>query len=292
MKDAAIPYTLPEVDDHSFFFIHQHINPALEAQMHRHEAWEVYHVTHGKGLRTTGDTVMPFAEGDVVLIPPSMVHCWEYDRASVDESGEVSYLMIAFSPALISKCAGTFPEIRHKLATCVFPTEAIKFGSKSAAEIRQVLKRMTLLDDVGRLCEMLKLLPVLFGTSDHIFIGKPVKLERDIQRMQQIATYVMAHYVHNVTLAEIASHVGMNRTAFCTFFKRKKGMTFLQFLTNYRLETARELLVTTQKQVSEICFAVGFNDLPHFIRIFKATYGNSPSRYRKLKEQAVGTAKN
>lgn len=70
MKDAVIPYTLPEVKGHSFFFIAQHITPRIEAVMHRHEAWELYFVTCGKGIRMTGDTLMPFSEGDLVLIPP------------------------------------------------------------------------------------------------------------------------------------------------------------------------------------------------------------------------------
>lgn len=58
-------------------------------------------------------------------------------------------------------------------------------------------------------------------------------------------------------------------------------MTFSQFVTRYRLNTACELLKHSQKQVSEICFMVGFNDLPHFIRVFKKAMGMSPTLYRK-----------
>lgn len=101
MRDAVIPYTLPEVKDHSFFFISQHIAPSLEAKMHRHEAWELYYVTGGNGVRMTGDTLMPFVEGDVVLIPPSMPHYWEYKPESANNAGEITYLMVAFSPELI-----------------------------------------------------------------------------------------------------------------------------------------------------------------------------------------------
>lgn len=68
--------------------------------------------------------------------------------------------------------------------------------------------------------------------------------------MQQIAAYVMAHYVHAISLKEIAAEVGMNRSAFCSYFKRCKGMTFSQFVTQYRLNTACELLKHSQKQVS------------------------------------------
>lgn len=281
MKDAVIPYTLPEVKDHSFFFISQHIAPSLEAGMHRHEAWELYYVTHGKGIRMTGDTLMPFTEKDVVLIPPSMPHYWEYKPESADDHGEIKYLMVAFSPELIDKCMETFPEVRNRLHGHILPSEALKYGPGSSAEIKRALARMSGLDDIGQLSEMIRLLPIIFTTKDHTLIGKPIKIERDILRMQQVAEYVMAHYVHHITLDDIAAHIGMNRSAFCTFFKRNKSMTFSQFVTQYRLDTACGLLKTSQKQVSEICFAVGFNDLPHFIRVFTATYGVSPTKFRK-----------
>lgn len=281
MKDAVIQYTLPEVKDHTFFFISQHVAPSLEAGMHKHEAWELYYVTHGNGIRMTGDTLMPFAEGDVVLIPPSMPHYWEYKPESADDNGEIKYLMVAFSPELIDKCMATFPEIRNKLYGQILPTEALKYGFGSSVEIKRSLEHMIGLDDIGRLSEMIRLLPIIFTTRDHTLIGKPIKIERDIRRMQQVAEYVMAHYVHTITLDDIAAHIGMNRSAFCTFFKRNKGMTFSQFVTQYRLEIACGLLKDSQKQVSEICFSVGFNDLPHFIRVFTATYGVSPSKFRK-----------
>lgn len=285
MKDAVIPYTLPEVNNHSFFFISQHITPKLEAKMHRHEAWELYFVTHGNGIRMTGDTMMSFSEGDVVLITPSMPHYWEYKPESTNDDGEITYLMVAFSPELIDKCIATFPEIRNKLYGQILPAEALKYGAASSDEIKHSLMRMNDLDDIGQLSEMIRILPIIFTTEDHTLIGRPIKIERDIRRMKEVAEYVMAHYIHNITLDDITAHIGMNRSAFCTFFKRNKGMTFSQFVTQYRLETARELLKTSQKQVSEICFTVGFNDLPHFTRVFTSTYGVSPTKFRKLQHQ-------
>ena len=282
MIDAVVPYTLPEVKNHSFFFISQSIRPELEAKMHRHKAWELYCVTCGCGTRTTGDTIMSFEEGDVVLIPPSMAHCWEYRNNSADREGMIRYLMVAFSQELIECCIAVFPEIKNRLYDVVLPVEALKYGKKTSIEIRRLLTGMTDLDEIGRLSEVLKLLSLIFTTGDKTSIGKPVKIERDIRRMQQVASFVMAHYVHDIKLDDIAAHIGMNRSSFCTFFKRNKGMTFLKFLTAYRLETACGLLKSSQKQISEICYAVGFNDLPHFIRVFKSTYGVSPSKYRRL----------
>ena len=52
MEDTAIPYELPEVENHSFFFIDQRVTTSIEAKLHRHDAWELYYVVHGYGKRT------------------------------------------------------------------------------------------------------------------------------------------------------------------------------------------------------------------------------------------------
>lgn len=280
MNDTAIPYELPEVENHSFFFINQRIKINLEAKLHRHNAWELYCVTHGHGNRMAGDTMQPFTIHDVALIPPSMPHQWIYALESADADGCVSYLMAAFSHDWVLRCINAFPELRNMLYGTVFPTNALKFGAKSAAIIRKAMCEMNNIDEWSRACEMLHLLPFIFTTSDHTFAGKPMHLNRDVQRMQQVCEYVMAHYVHPIALNDIASEVGMNRSAFCIWFKRYKGMAFSKFLTKYRLHTACELLKHSHKSVSEIGYLVGFNDIPHFIRMFTKEIGISPGKYK------------
>lgn len=281
MEDTAIPYELPEAENHSFFFIDQRVETNIEAKLHRHDAWELYYIVRGYGNRMAGDTLQPFSAGDVVLIPPGMFHRWIYEPDSADDAGRVRYLMAAFSHSFVERCMEVFPELRNRLAAVVFPTEALKFGAESSRTIRKILAGMNNLDELSRLCEMFRLLPVVFTSSDHTFAGRPMRIERDVRRMQHICAYVMAHYVHTISLDDIAEEIGMNRSAFCSYFKRCKGVTFSQFVTQYRLNTACELLKHSQKQVSEICFTVGFNDLPHFIRVFRKAMGISPTAYRK-----------
>lgn len=281
MEDAIIPYELPEVENHSFFFIDQRVEVSLEAKLHQHDAWELYYVVHGQGNRMASDALQPFTAGDVALIPPPMIHRWEYDSDSTDEEGRVHYLMVAFKHSLLERCMEVFPELRNRLSGVQFPTDAIKFGPESSRIIRGVLSEMNGMDELGRLSAMIRLLPVIFTSSDYTFAGKPIRIERDVRRMQQICAYVMKHYVHPITLDDIAAEVGMNRSAFCSYFRKQKGMTFTQFVTRYRLDTACGLLKDSRRQVSEICYMVGFQDVPHFVRVFTTTYGISPTQYRK-----------
>ena len=105
-------------------------------------------------------------------------------------------------------------------------------------------------------------------------------LNCNVQRMQQVCEYVIAHYVHPIALNDIATEVGMNRSAFYIWFKRYKGMAFSKFLTQYRLRTACELLKHSHKSVSEMGYLVGFNDILHFIQMFTKEIGISPGKYR------------
>ncbi|WP_417153160.1 helix-turn-helix domain-containing protein [Rikenella microfusus] len=281
MEETATPYELPDTANHSFFFVDARIPCDVEAKLHRHDAWELLYVTQGHGNRAAGDTWQPFSAGDAALIPPCMLHRWEFAPDSADARGNIGYLMVAFSHAFVTRCTDLFPEVRNRLAGAAFPDHALKFGRESARTIGRTLARMNGMDELGRLSEMFRLLPVVFTSADRMFAGKPARTERDVRRMQQICTYVMRHYAHPIPLDEIAAEVGMNRSAFCTYFKRCKGMTFSRFVTQYRLNTACELLEHSRRSVSEICYMAGFNDLPHFVRVFTAEKGMPPTRYRK-----------
>lgn len=176
MEDTAIPYELPEVENHSFFFIDQRVKTNIEAKLHRHDAWELYCVVHGQGNRMAGDTLQPFVAGDVVLIPPSMLHRWEYAPNSADTDGCVRYLMVAFSHSLVERCMEVFPELRNRLVGVIFPTDALKFGPESSRTIRKILAEMNDMDELGRLSAMFRLLPVIFSSSDYTFAGKPMRI--------------------------------------------------------------------------------------------------------------------
>lgn len=50
MEEVIIPYELPEVENHSFFFIDQRVDTHIEAKLHQHDAWELYYVLHDMEL--------------------------------------------------------------------------------------------------------------------------------------------------------------------------------------------------------------------------------------------------
>lgn len=102
-----------------------------------------------------------------------------------------------------------------------------------------------------------------------------------MKRKQSIYLYVMNNYQHNITLDEASRFAGMEKSAFCVFFKKMTGKSFFTFLTDYRIEASCQMLLKTSKSVAEVCIASGFRDVPYYNRVFKKAKEMTPSEYRR-----------
>lgn len=72
----------------------------------------------------------------------------------------------------------------------------------------------------------------------------------------------------------------MNANYVSRLFKKETGTTFAYYITQKRIEDAKELLTTTKKPLTDIAMEVGFNDTFHFIKTFKKFMGMTPGQYR------------
>lgn len=99
---------------------------------------------------------------------------------------------------------------------------------------------------------------------------------------QKARRFIMDNYANpELTLGSAAAYVGLNEKYFSSCFTKEIGNTFSNFLTEIRIENARELLRTTDMKMYEISESVGYNNVEHFNRMFKKVCGVSPSVYKR-----------
>lgn len=79
----------------------------------------------------------------------------------------------------------------------------------------------------------------------------------------------------------VARHAGMSTFYFCKKFKKATGLNFTDYLSRLRIENAKDFLLNRNYRISEIAYAVGFQSLTHFNRVFKRVAGQSPTEYRQ-----------
>lgn len=94
------------------------------------------------------------------------------------------------------------------------------------------------------------------------------------------ASYIHNHYMERLTVHELARKNGINQNRLFYIFKKYAGIGPGDYLVRYRLNQAKELLITSEAPVGEIAASVGYDDALHFSRIFKKRFYVSPSEMR------------
>ena len=114
-------------------------------------------------------------------------------------------------------------------------------------------------------------------------VGEKNEEDENKLLIENILGYLENHYADDITLNELAEHkyfvsVGhLSRT-----FKNKTGHTFSKYLTELRLKKAKEFLINTDFDITDIATFTGYNDASYFTQIFRKSCGMTPSEYRSM----------
>ncbi len=265
----------------SFTYDYVCLKPMEQMGLHEQDSWELSHVMVGSGNRLIGDTQMPFRSGDLVLIPPGIPHCWYFNSDETDSDGRISNITIIFDDTLLERIASSFPELTEMTTRLKSLSDALSISGLQGAEIIKVLKDMRMQPGEMRLASLMNILVRLGSLHETMTVGTRHKLTKEETRLNQVRIYVTCNAERQITLDDIARHLGMSRSSFCSFFKKASGQTFVNYLNDVRLERAGEMLQSTSLTVSEISAKVGFNDTPYFHRAFRRKFGVSPQLFRK-----------
>lgn len=100
--------------------------------------------------------------------------------------------------------------------------------------------------------------------------------------IKEAITYIEQNFQNDISVVEIANRLGINRSYFGKIFKQTLKQTPQEFLINYRMIKATELLRLTKMSIGDISKAVGYENQLHFSRAFKKIYNISPREWRNI----------
>lgn len=95
--------------------------------------------------------------------------------------------------------------------------------------------------------------------------------------------YMHDNYTSPISIKQIASDLNMSEANFCQYFKKTTGIAPKEYLTNLKLSKAKDMIKHTS--VTEAAFDLGYENISHFIALFKNKYGITPKQYKKTCEQ-------
>ena len=100
--------------------------------------------------------------------------------------------------------------------------------------------------------------------------------------VNQIVKDIQANMSEEQSLSLYAKKYGYNASYLSSLFKKEMNKSFVEYVISYRIEKAKELVLTTDKQIQEIAVVVGYKEYFHFSKVFKQHVGVSPTEYRKI----------
>lgn len=100
--------------------------------------------------------------------------------------------------------------------------------------------------------------------------------------LDQVLTYITGHFAEGIYLESIAQAVAIHPKYLSRIFKERTGVNLSEYISLVRITKAKEMLVASDRNVTEIGELVGFENRTTFFRTFKKLEGVSPNEYRRF----------
>ncbi|MRT93715.1 AraC family transcriptional regulator [Ancylomarina sp. 16SWW S1-10-2] len=264
--------------EHDFFIVLDHQNAKFDFPIHYHPEYELNLVLHSEGKRIIGDSIKNYDSVDLVLIGPNTPHAWSgnTDNARV--------ITIQFQPNILSE-----QTLNRKASLPIKDLlNKSKLGVLFSEETTQnITNRILKLSDVSGFDSFLDFLSILYDLSisrNQLTLSSPSYVDQfdtsKSRRIKMVNQYLIDNLHNPIKIADVAEMVNMSSSAFSHFFKKRTQRAFSDYLLDIRIGHAARSLVETEKNISEICFESGFNNISNFNRSFKKLEGCTPREFR------------
>ncbi len=172
-----------------------------------------------------------------------------------------------------------------KLKVLEFVLRAERIGFESGGMIYRFNMRSEYLETIMNMNTYTELSDWFIAKIDNVCHNILTKKEENtVDIIKNAQDYIASNYSKDLILDDVSKELQISPYYFSKLFKKRTGSTFIEYLTNVRIERAKELLRNTNKSMKEICLEVGYSDANYFSRTFKKNVGVTPSEYKEGRE--------
>ena len=262
---------------------------AFDGRFHFHPEVEITLIESSSGRRVVGDSIEPFAPGDLVLIGENLPHQYVSDPSARDVPAVAK--VIQFRPDFLGGDAWLeLPEFKRIAAMLQRATRGLRFGAPTTSGASQLIRQLFAASDVKRLALLLELLDVLARDSNAAPVASAGYLSkintREGDAIDRALEYLNTNYTEPITLENLARHLHVSPATCNRLLQKSIGRSFKTALIEIRVSHACRLLLETDQPILDIAYASGFANLSNFNRRFKELKGRSPREYRNLMRPA------
>ena len=250
---------------------------------HTHDYVEMVYMCSGETTHIVNGTHIRLAQGNLLLLNQGVTH--EICRANAQDVAINFIVLPDFFQTSLAVIGEEETPLRRFLVDCLCGLNTgpgfLIFDVSQVVPIQNLIENLlwTLLQEtpskriVSQMTMALLFLQLL-GHTDMLLTE-----DSEEAAVIQVLRYVESNY-RTGSFGEIAQQLHYDASWLSREIKRKTGKTYTQLLQEKRLAQAAFLLKNTNRNVSDISVAVGYENISYFHRIFSATYGKTPKHYR------------
>lgn len=267
------------INEGDVFVVLNHLNAKFDFPIHYHPEYEINLVLNSQGKRIIGDSIKPFSTPDMALIGPNTPHAW-----TGHESEDVQVITIQFQEDFLSEQTLSRNMLQPINDMLKRSRMGIHFSKEATLNMVPRIQQLTQERGFDSLLDFLSILYDLSISRNQTALSSPSYVDlydtSKSKRISIVNDYLCKNLHNPIKIEEVASLVNMSPSAFSHFFKKRTQRTFSNYLSDLRVGNAAKLLIETDKNISEICYDSGFNNLSNFNRVFKGQKGCTPKEFR------------
>lgn len=283
---AKVFTEITRLSEKDCFYIVERHKTEFTYPLHQHKEYELNFIEYGKGVRRiVGDSVEEIGDYELVLIGgEDLEHVWEQGKCNAKDIREITIQFSGdiFGEELLSK--NQFASIRKMLSRA---SHGLTFSLSTIMKVYATLDNIA--KEQERFVQFLKFLYIMYelSVSDDARVLASSSFAHsarstESRRVQKVKQYIHDNYASPLRLETLADLVGMSPVSFSRFFRQRTGRTLSEYIVDIRLGYAARMLVDSSKNISEICYECGFNNLSNFNRTFKAKRNYTPRDFRAM----------
>ena len=267
-------------------------NDSIYSQLHYHEFVELVYFNKGSGIHYINGEEYRVSNSDIYIINPYVKH-----EFKADVENPLQVINIMFYVDFFDKHFHGHNFIDYAFSRLIFNENVqnknvgyIHIKGEHKQKLGELFKKMLVEfkeKDLGYLSVLNKQLSTLLiyiFRENFANYGKTGLTIQQKRRIEDALEYIEKNYNKNINVGSVAKNSGFCNLYFNTLFKKYVGVSIPVYIKNKRIEAACMLLATTDKKVEDICYEVGYSDIPYFYRIFQEMKKESPGEYRKKSE--------
>ena len=227
----------------------------------------IHLILAGKGTYKVNGEIWHLQAGDLFLIKPSQLIVYE-----ADESDPWEYCWVGFNGACANKLAAQMP------FTDLAPIHHARDSSVLEASLKKIYEaRGPEPQDEAAMVGYLYLFIAALMRETHE--SEPHTASSSSQYVLNAIKYIQFNYSHDISINDVAKSVGVSRSHLYRVFMSNVGKSPIDYLTEYRINEACNLLRNSSLSIAEVAVSVGFFDQFYFSRVFKKAVGMPPSKF-------------